>query len=70
MGCENIMNYYMNFTRDGGFHMQDTLGRSHSDLLRVLNNEADESPRLAFWVKIDEKKDYHPTSIKQPKDSH
>jgi hypothetical protein len=30
-------------------------------LLRVLNNAADESLRLALWVKIDEKKDHHPT---------
>jgi len=29
-------------------------------LLRALNNAADESLRLALWVKIDEKKDYHP----------
>jgi hypothetical protein len=29
-------------------------------LLRVLNNAADESLRLALWVKIDEKKDHHP----------
>jgi hypothetical protein len=29
-------------------------------LLRVLNNTADESLRLALWVKIDEKKEHHP----------
>jgi hypothetical protein len=28
--------------------------------LQVLNNEADESLQLALWVKIDEKKNYHP----------
>jgi hypothetical protein len=28
--------------------------------LRALNNAADESLRLAFVVKIDEKKDHHP----------
>jgi hypothetical protein len=36
--------------------MQGTYGRSHSLLLRALNNEANESLRLALWVKIDEKK--------------
>jgi len=31
-------------------------GEGHSELLRALNNAADESLRLALWVKIDEKK--------------
>ncbi len=39
--------------------MQGTQGRSHSELLRALNNTANESFRLALWVKIDEKKDHH-----------
>jgi len=47
---------YLNFARVGGFHMQGTSGRNTSELLRVLNNAADESLRLALWVKIDEKK--------------
>jgi len=54
--------------------------------LRVLNNAADESLKLALWVKIDEKNNYHliehsgkmndamtslkPSFIKWPKDSH
>ena len=29
-------------------------------LLQALNNAADESLRLALWVKIDEKKVHHP----------
>jgi len=35
-------------------------GEAIVGLLRVLNNAADESLRLALWVKIDEKKDHHP----------
>jgi len=42
--------------------VQGTKGRSHSELLRAHNNAADESLRLALWVKIDEKKDHHPIS--------
>ncbi len=40
--------------------MQGTQVRSHSELLRALNNTAYESLQLALWVKIDEKKDLHP----------
>jgi len=36
--------------------MQGTSKRSHSELLRALNNAADESFQLARRVKIDEKK--------------
>ena len=36
--------------------MQGTLGRSHSELLRAINNVAFEGLRLVLWVKIDEKK--------------
>ena len=50
------MSYDLNFARVGGFHMQGTLGQSHSELLRALNNAVDERLRLALWVKIDEKK--------------
>ena len=45
---------YLNFARVGGFHMQGTYGRSHSELLRALNNAADGSLRLALRVKSDE----------------
>ena len=57
---KDFMGYNLNFARVGGFHMQGTSGQSHSELLRALNNAADESLRLALWVKIDEKKDHHP----------
>jgi len=36
-------------------------GEAIVNLLRAINNEADESLRLDLWVKIDEKKDHHPT---------
>jgi hypothetical protein len=36
-------------------------GEAIVELLRALNNAAYESLRLALWVKIDEKKDHHPT---------
>jgi hypothetical protein len=49
----NVM-YYLDFARVGGFHMQGTKGRRRSQLLRALNNAADESLRLARRVKFNE----------------